>query len=102
MIRFAVHIGDKPKKKRAKELAIVGWRYPPSKDDPGKKENKPRDGEVRVASHLFAVIDIPSDVFPRWTQDRREGAQFIADAIPKARVVAVNLPDEKKGRRRDR
>ncbi len=75
-VLYAVHV---------RKEAIVGFRYPPSKEDPGSGENIARSGEARVASHLMAVLGIPSPMQRTW--DNVEAARFVADGIPGAKVV---------------
>lgn len=79
MTRHAVRVGERE--------AVVGFRYPESKSDPGEGDNVVRDGEVRVASHCVAVLGMPSSLMYAW--DSEAPAAFIAAAIPAARVVPV-------------
>lgn len=83
-VLYAVHV---------RKEAIVGFRYPLSKEEPGEGENIVRSGEARVASHLMAVLGMPSPLQRTW--DNLESAQYVADAIAGAKVVLIEA--SKKG-----
>ncbi len=59
--------------------AIVGFRHLPLKESPGKKDNVVREGEVRAAPNLIAVLGMPSSLQHAW--ESREAADFIAERV---------------------
>jgi hypothetical protein len=66
---YTVHVGDR---------AIVGFRQPEIKTNPGAKDNRVDDScEVRIASHCIAVLGTKAPY--EWTTP--EAASFCAENI---------------------
>ena len=79
---YAVHL---------RKEAIVGFRSPPLKQEPGEGENIVRSGEVRAASHLIAVMGMPSPMQCTWAN--KDSACHIAVLI-KGRVITITGSEE--------
>lgn len=62
---------------------ITRFRYPESASVPGEAENHEREGEIRLASHIFAVLDEPAHGASAyaWNEHSYNSAHHIANVI---------------------
>jgi hypothetical protein len=66
--------------------AVVGFRYATDRV-PGKGDNVIRDGEVRVAPLVMAVLGQPSSIQHAW--NNQASAKYVAGTIRGAKVIEL-------------